>query len=91
MGIPVVDLGKQRYKVRLRKTGKLFKNTIHCSRLKHYIQPQNDLGKTGNKDVQDDLECGQLNGTEEKQVRVDKSFYRSIYMDLELSAMFLHI
>ena len=30
------DIGKMRYKVRYKKTGKTLKQILHCSRLKHY-------------------------------------------------------
>ena len=74
----VEDLGKQRYRVKSKKTGKLLKNTVHCCRLKHYIQPATDIDEPDEEEnveeveidgKEQDHECVQGSNKEEMEVK----------------------
>lgn len=52
----VEDLGKLRYRVKAKKTGKLLKNTVHCCRLKHYIQPATDIDEPDEEEDEEEVE-----------------------------------
>ena len=52
----VEDLGKQRYKVKSQKTGKVLKSTVHCCRLKPYIKPATDIDEPEEDGEEDDEE-----------------------------------